>query len=411
MIYDNKTGDERCRKKLQRDRLLSLFSKMLKQRKIIMISVSLILGIFLIGFRPISGLVLEQQGFHLISKAAVTAESSNSGIACLNGELEEIQAVEWVNRAVSLLNKALTYRPNNAHLHYRLGQAYCYAGDYQEAVALLSESYHLRSSNYLSSLELGFALERTCPPSGYCENGYNTEAAWKTAGVTSGAVIANGDRARKNKKFDEAIKWYERAQILGTDLRSLIAYTKYEEAINLGNEEESREWLEKAVEIDSGWLDDRNRFFGWYRLGRLLYSQGNYPRSESILEQAIDKYPGNGWGVEYYSEAYRLLGIAIARQDRINEGLEYLEYSVEVNPLNTWAYLSYGVYLYLSDHSLKYQAESEFSEALRLAEGNQYVWASIITFWQRQEEWDQVKNLCSLAEETEVIFDDLSVCP
>ncbi|MFZ6020983.1 MAG: hypothetical protein ACOYXO_15365, partial [Chloroflexota bacterium] len=216
--------------------------------------------------RPVLAFWNQLQGGQALQPYLYNLPPQSGGFACLTQPLSDPAEREVVSRAVGQLEQSIRLLPNQAHPYYLLGRAYCRLGDYAAAVRFLPRFSELRPKNPQADFELGFALEKLCPPAGECEE-LTTAQVWQRAGVLPEHLIANGEAARKQEDFEQALAWYRRAQLLGADLRSTMAYLEYQRALKEEKQEEAYAALQRAVELDAGWADADMRFLGWYRYG------------------------------------------------------------------------------------------------------------------------------------------------
>lgn len=176
---------------------------------------------FSLAFRPLSAYWLQQQGGAVVVDLSSNLPAESGGFACLAEPFKDEAWLAQLTLAISQLEQASSVLPRQAHLYYLLGRAYCMAGQYDLAVKTLPKFTELRPKNPQADLELGFALEKLCPPRGECEQ-LNTVQVWQRAGVSPEHLIANGEAARKNEDFTQAIEWYQRAQLMGANLEQVI---------------------------------------------------------------------------------------------------------------------------------------------------------------------------------------------
>lgn len=187
----------------------------------------IIIGLIIFGagitlaFRPLSAYWLQQQGGAAVVDLNRNLPAESGGFACLAEPFEDEALRAQLTLAISQLEQASSVLPQQAHLYYLLGRAYCMAGQYDLAVQTLPKFSELRPKNPQADLELGFALEKLCPPRGECEQ-LTTVQVWQRAGVLPEHLIANGEAARKKEDFAQAIAWYQRAQSMGANLEQVI---------------------------------------------------------------------------------------------------------------------------------------------------------------------------------------------
>jgi|GEM_PF-6135652 len=346
----------------------------------------------MLGFRPLSAFWLQQQGGAAVVELSRNLPADSGGFACLAEPLQNAEVQARLGKAINQLEQASRLLPEQAHLYYLLGRAYCMAGKYDLAVQVLPIFSELRPKNPQADLELGFALEKLCPPRGECEK-ITTKQVWQRAGVLPEHLIANGEAARKKEDFSRAVEWYQRAEAMGADLRSTIAFVRYQAALKEGREEEAYTALEEAVRTDTGWANADLRFLGWYRLIRFLfdYRQDNQ-NAEILIDLAIKMVQQEVKFNSILSEMYRIKGWIRSERGFKEDAIYYLEKSINLNPNNAWVYVSYGKALYLFEKDTQ-KSMSYFRRALNV-EDSPDLQNSIVQFWLAQNRISEVIKIC-----------------
>ncbi|WP_428839428.1 tetratricopeptide repeat protein [Bellilinea caldifistulae] len=315
----------------------------------------------------------------------------------------EVQA--RLGKAINQLEQASRLLPKQAHLYYLLGRAYCMAGKYDLAVQVLPIFSELRPKNPQADLELGFALEKLCPPRGECEK-ITTKQVWQRAGVLPEHLIANGEAARKKEDFSQAIDWYRRAEAMGADLRSTIAFVRYQAALKEGREEEAYTALEEAVRTDTGWANADLRFFGWYRYGQWWYEKlGNFEISSEIMHQVIRMFPETPSSKFILSEAYRYIGYSNYYKGNFYDAIFYFNRALEIESKNGWAKIGLGKALYEKGNPNVNEIERIFLEALEFHSQNLSLWRDVIYFWKQKNQNDFFELTCEKAAQKEIVID------
>ncbi len=335
---------------------------------------------------------------------------SNSGmLACEMPPLSDNSDRAQVQAAVALLDQAIQYEPGYSQSYLFLGQALCLAGEYPEATSALGKASQLRPKNHLAGVERGFALEKACPPKGECANGDRSASVWKTAGVTAAQFITNGENARKLEEFEQAVSWYQRAQQMGADLRSTIAYINYQ-LCGITDTNCATLALSDAIEINAGWTDQGIRFLAWYYYGRLMFNDHDWNHAEQILQQAVIIYPG-GTSLDWaLSDTHRLLGLLLANQEKYKEALFHLQEAVDLNPNSYWAHIHLGIILYKSDINNLFSALKEFDVGLDLAGLNGVVWDDVVRNWILFNQPEIAKHYCDKAKQKGVNMTEMKHC-
>lgn len=359
-----------------------------------------------LGFRPLSGYWLQQRGGAVVVDLSRVLPVESGGFACLAEPFEDDAVLARLTLAIDQLEQASRLLPQQAHLYYLLGRAYCMAGRYDQAAQVLPKFTVLRPKNPQADLELGFALEKLCPPLGEC-TGLTTTQVWQRAGVLPEHLIANGEAARKKENFAQAVEWYQRAETMGADLRSTIAFTHYQSALKEGREQEAYTALEEAVKTDAGWANADLRFLAWYYYGRFIYLiVKDYPLAEKIFLEAISYYREGSNSKWILSEIYRNLAAVENQQKKINSALFSLLKSLEINPQNEWAIISLGKIVFDQSPNDIPKVDSYFKRAVEINLHNINVWRSIITFWQSKNQEQKVDEYCAFALKNNIILEE-----
>lgn len=129
----------------------------------------------------------------------------------------------------------------------------------------------------------------------------------------------------------------------------------------------------------------------------LLYVNMHNDQAKMALRRAIEAYPGAGWTTGYYADVHRLLGLALAGQNRLTDAIGYLEKAVEINPANTWAHIHYGKALYFCSPDQIDLTVAQFDQALQL-EPEVDIWQNLIQFWKSVGNQEEVRNFCLMAK-------------
>ncbi|MBC7227478.1 MAG: tetratricopeptide repeat protein [Thermoflexales bacterium] len=214
-------------------------------------------------------------------------------------------------------------------------------------------------------------------------------AAWREGGFTAQDFIQAGEAARKAQRYEEALRWYGRASMLGADLESAQWYVVFQSA-------QDWEALEKSILADHGWIDEETRLRAWLRWGTYLLEHQREKEAETVLERAIAICPESPTFSPLLSEIYRILGLSQWAQGKKVEAVSSLRRAVELNDKNTWAHIHYGKIIYLFDRNLATQTENEFNIALKQNPGVD-IWRNLINFWRSVGESARADQLCKQA--------------
>lgn len=357
----------------------------------------IIMAVIMVAWQPLAtlgggwGAIRQLEGYYQ------NLEPASGGFACLASPLTDPIDYATVKKAVESLVELTQIFPHQAHLYYLIGRGYCLLGDYASAARMFPRFTELRPQNPQADLELGFALEKLCPPRGECQK-ITTKQVWQRAGVLPEHLITNGEAARKREDFARAIDWYRRAEAMGADLRSTIAFTRYQAALKEGREQEAYAALEEAVRMDTGWANADLRFLGWYRYGFWLYEQRNYPLVEEVFIELIGFTDVHKVSPVILSEVFRRLGVSQYILKNFQGALENFEKSILINPNNKWAYISLGRALYEQNNNDFISADENFKMALKIDPEDEQIWKNVISFWKTKGQIEKFGEYCILAK-------------
>lgn len=358
-----------------------------------------------LGWRALQAGALELQAAAVLQPYIQQQGTPADGIACLGQPLGEPDARAGVQVAVELLERAAQLSPDRAYAYFLLGRAHCLLGDYPAAVSRLPLFTQRRTNNPQADLELGFALEKLCPPAGECP-AFTAVEAWRRGGVVPEHFTWRGEAARQAEQYPQAVEWYQRAQWMGADLRSTILYVRYLQALAGGKDEAAHNALSGAIETDSGWANADLRFLGWYRYGQWRSEKfGDYPATVEIMRRAISIFPENS-PLEYVlSEAYRYIGFAQFFQGAAVDAVINFRTAVEIDPTNGWARIGLGKVLYRLDPGNIAEVEANFSAAIEWRSENKSIWQAILVFWIQNNHPDQAARVCAQANQKGIVMD------
>jgi len=300
--------------------------------------------------------------------------------------------------AIGYLQDSLEYYPQSPYTHLLLGRAYCILGEPRKAIQPYLTYILLRPNNPLGHMELGFAYEAL-------SNKPSTEGVrprpiheWKMAGMTAKDFSRIGDQMVEEGNYEKALVWYKRAEQMGMNVDGSVGYTNYLNYERAGDQPRARDALQQIILEDKGWSSAPFKFLAWYRWGKLLFEEKNYPEAEAALLKAIALYPGKSDLKPSLSEAYRFLGSAKWGEGQLDQATEYLRQAVEINQDNTWGHILYGQVLYMYDAQKVEQTHQEFIKAINLQPDQPEIWLNLIDFWKWAGETEMATLYCQQAE-------------
>ncbi len=225
-------------------------------------------------------------------------------------------------------------------------------------------------------------------------------AAWRKGGFSADDFLHAGTVAFRQKQYDDALRWFERAAMFDVDVVSVIFYIQY----LLRNDIDE---LANSVTIDSGWPDNFIRMRAWSAWGKVLLSQNQSLESERVFRKLIEmNEAAPDW---FLSDVYRDIGLSLWRQQRLQEALPYFSKAISLNPRNVAAHFDYGKVLYLIDPENITQTEQSFIVGIEI-HPHPKNWAKIINFWERVKKPEYKARWCERARMNGLNSEALSDC-
>ena len=177
-------------------------------------------------------------------------------------------------------------------------------------------------------------------------------AAWREGGISARQLIEAGEAARKVKRYEEAVRWYERAAKLNPEegespLRVGLVY------------QEIGKWEQAEQMYLIAWSMAPAKAAKYLSL--LLEKRGEHKAAEQILREAIFNYPDASDRLEWW----RALGNNLQLQGRWNEAFSIYMKAIEEFPNDPALYVGLGWTLYRRGDGLEAALE-EMYRALAL---------------------------------------------
>lgn len=337
----------------------------------------------------------------------------------MEGREEALQSASFEVVEIGDYLQAIGKEPDDPLFHLNLGDAYAYAGDYQEAAARykmateldpqcaqcyqrwwaaltgqgeyeeaigeLQKAIELRPQMYDYLADLGQT---------YYELGDDEEAAaaYREAVPANPATIYNrwGNSFYSLERYQEAVVKYQQSIELDPD--DAVVHDNLGGAYHeLGEYDEAIAEFERAVMLDPEYATAYNRW------GSALYAQERHAEAVEKYQKAIELAPGNslyhsnlGWAyfkaqdyeragaafqraVEldpWYADDYNMWGRALYEQGRYHEAAEKHQQAVELSPDNALYHYNLGVDYYQLQEKEKAIAELERASDLAAREGD-----------------------------------------
>lgn len=360
----------------------------------------------MLTFRPLFAYWLQQQGGMVVLDLSRNLPAESGGFACLAEPFKDEALRAQLTLAISQLEQARSVLPQQAHLYYLLGRAYCMAGQYDLAVQTLPEFTELRPKNPQADLELGFALEKLCPPRGECE-GLTTIQVWRRVGVKFEDLIQNGDQFLRNGALNEAKNWYSRARLIKEIPRGNALFLSFLEDSRKGIvSDETVSELKFLIRDNQSWSSEDMRLFSAIHLNSYLISMNLFKDVEMVAKNFIESYVEVD-NCQMCADLFFQLGISLAEQGNLPQGLEYIKKGLFISPNNAWGLVYFGVYsFYLLKDETYTDEQFEKSIGLLAPSEKKNILIYIISFWQKVGISDKTLKYCNYFQES----DRIEVC-
>jgi tetratricopeptide (TPR) repeat protein len=313
----------------------------------------LFIAIGLMILPHIIGLYHQIQGGRRLD-AAIDTQMQN-GLACAQDYSPTAEQISLLQQAVHNFEKALQVDPHLEQAALQQGIAYCLLGEQQNAARSLKIYNNLRPNNPYGHLELGFL---------YAGTGDNAQAVveWSAAGVSWQDFFINGEQARRDKDYIQALLWYQRANLFAPQIGDLNYSTGlvYQ---SLGDLDQALTAYRKALEASLFQSITLGNIY--YRLGMLYQADSEFQN----LDTALDMYqlvfaPESLSSDETMANAHYKIGELYLWQGR--DGLDSIyEYrqALQLDPSHYWAHYRLGRALYEVYHNI-HEAEVELYLAI-----------------------------------------------
>lgn len=227
-------------------------------------------------------------------------------------------------------------------------------------------------------------------------------AAWQRGGFTADQFLHRGTVAFRQQQFEQAIRWYRYAKLLGAETTSALWFIRYRITKDQAD-------LDRSVSTDRGWIDEEYQLRAWFERGLLFYNQNRFAEAEHDFRRAIAVPVTNPALTWRLSEAYRFLGLSLWKTDSPAAALPYVTEAVQLNPRSTWAHIHYGKILYLVDPSQVQQTDQAFTTALTL-DPRPEIWQNLIEYWQWVQNKERAQQLCRTAVQHGIVIDNIGAC-
>jgi len=197
-------------------------------------------------------------------------------------------ARQEIQDAIDDLNLAMRFNKNNSQAYYYLGKAHCLFGDPEGAKEYFQQHTELRPDNPLGYIGLGFAYEAV-------EDIPSAVTSWYESGLVIHDFIDAGQQENESKQYDNALKWYQRAER----------------------------------------FDPKNGL-PWFYIGSVLEELGDVDSARSAYEEAVRLSP------DHVNSYYALGDIALNSDEDYESAIHYYREASEIDSIPIRAYLGIG---------------------------------------------------------------------
>lgn len=332
---------------------------------------ALILGM-LFAANALRALPVANEGYHELSRASA-----------LSGEARD----QALKRSIALLTQAQRLQPDDVTITRHLAEAYLQSGQAMTATALLENAYRLAPSSLMLESELLIAYERAGSTD-------KVEALLKLRGPVANQLRDQGLRAAQQGNYSAAVSWYEQAATAGIDTLSSQAYLRYLILKDQGGVAQANPQLAAAIDADHGWAAPLDRFIAWYRWGEYQLAARQPAQALAALNEAEQTYVSANLNSPTYASLLRARGLAYDMQGRWQLGLQQYQLSAEQNPRFAWAWMSYGVSLYVHTSDRRAEALAAIDKALALEPQNPDLWKALLRMLATHSDGPLLKAYC-----------------
>lgn len=292
------------------------------------------------------------------------------GVTCDSMPSNKV-ALAKVEQAFTKLLKSLDYYNKNAQSNFYLGQAYCLLGDPISAENYFLAYRRLKPTNPQGYIGLGFVYEAM-------NDRQAAIKAWNAAGLTPEDFIKAGDEAYREKRFEDALRWYERSILLNP--------SQAKSWLGLGQVFDAISEPEKALEAyQQAWKF--NLEISTTTLVNALKKTGDQMAIEEVLRFALEKAPTSTHRLLWMIE----LGRSMRSQENWDEAVAIYQQAINEFPNVLELHISLGWSYYKRGDGVQ-SAQSEFERAIVLNNKSGDGYFALAQLYTQEKQYQKADN-------------------
>ena len=319
------------------------------------IACSLLLGISLWIFPYVVSLYHQIQGGQKLSQA-INLEELN-GMTCVHSMTLDAEQNSLLQRSNSDFEAAIRYDNHMAQAELLRGRTLCLLDKPHKAIRAFQAYINLRPKNPIGHLELGFVYERL---------GQKDQATfeWNAAGVSWQDFYRSGEQLVIEKKYTQAIPWFQRASWLAPE-----AGDPYYAAGIVYQSQDNWEQAIKSYQsaLAAKTFQDISLGDIYLRLGMMYQTDSGFQDLDIALEMYHNvMLPEAKSSDQIQAEAhYKIAEIYIWRGRDVLLVIDELKEALILNPLHYWSHMRLGRALFTAYHEID-RAREEIDLAIEL---------------------------------------------
>jgi len=236
-------------------------------------------------------------------------------------ELAERMNPSAATAARASFNEVLKQHPRDHYLHHNFAEFLLKRGDLDAAATQMRKVCELLPDSYAGFLQLGRLLARQKK---YEEAQTTLESALRLRSDTFDVRMELGEVLAARNQIDEAINQFQEARRLRGGDNARLLLLEADARARQHNIPQAVDLLREAVALKPDYAD------AYELLGIELAADNRFSEAQTQFEELIRLRPN-------YADGRVNLGIALARQHRFDAALEQFDAALKIDPQNTQA--------------------------------------------------------------------------